>query len=795
MSTPQKYKNYRLYLLLAIVILIPIFIIKQLYFPVQNIDSNEAKFVGRQACAECHETEMTEFMGSHHDLAMDVANDSTVLGNFNNAELHRSNGEVNKAYKRDGKFFVVTDGEDGNMKEYEVKYVFGANPLQNYLVEFPGGRLQVLALTWSVRDSAWYYMADSIPQYANINHKDWLHWTNQAQNWNSMCAYCHTTGFNLGYNPETDSYHTTFSEIDVSCEACHGPASNHIKWANMPEYAQKNVENYGLISKTSGINNEEYVEMCARCHSRRGTFGDQEPHNLSMYNFMQMVLPTMPQWHVDGQIKDEDYVVASFMQSKMFQRGVQCSDCHNVHSGERKLEGNALCLQCHNADDYDTYKHHHHKNAGENGDAVTSLYGDKYDVGSGTQCVNCHMPAQYYMGVDLRNDHSFRVPRPDLSDELDSPNACTQCHGDKTNKWAADKIKDWHGTQYKHHWGEDILNAVNGKEDADSSLLKIIDSAPEVYPNIVRATALSNLNPLKNKDILYRYLTNENDMLRNTAISTVVVNTKEDAERILPLLRDSQRSIRLATISKLINYSPSDIPEKYQSDFRLVLEDYGEMQKYNATFPLGKYNLGIYYTLKSKIAENEKDSINLSKQAEKYFNSAHVQDTAMVEFAQHLAYFYNGKEDYKKAIEYFKKCLALIPDNAQLHYDLGLVQLAQAGQQMALQPATTLAAKKLIYDEGLKSLEKAIDLEPNNILFNYNNISQVYLFYGDLNKSELVLKDAINNRPENIADYVNLFNFYIQTRNKEKSEYLANDIVRRFPNDVNAQQLKNWEMR
>lgn len=794
--TSDKQRTYRLYLLLLIAVLIPLFVVKQLFFPNTTEIMGEPQYVGRETCLECHETEMNDFMGSHHDLAMDVANDSTVLGDFNQAELHRSNGEVNKAYKRQDKFFVVTDGEDGSMKEYEVKYVFGHYPLQTYLVEFPGGRLQVLPLTWSSRDDAWYYMADSIPQYANVDHNDWLHWTNQAQNWNSMCAYCHTTGFEKNYDPETDTYNSTWTEIDVSCEACHGPASNHIKWANMPEYAQKDWDNYGLVTKTSGLdNNEQYVEMCARCHSRRGTFSDQEPHNICTYDFMQMDLPQEPQWYVDGQIHDEDYVVASFMQSKMFQRGVQCNDCHNVHSGERKLEGNELCFQCHNPADYDTYAHHHHKYAGEKGDAVTSLYGDVYDVGSGTECVNCHMPAQYYMGVDLRNDHSFRVPRPDLSDELGSPNACVQCHGDETNQWAAQQIEQWHGKPYKKHWGEAIFAATHGDAGSDSALLRIVDSAPEVYPNIVRSTALATLNQEQHADVLYRYLTDEHDMLRSTALNALEVLTDEDAAHIFPLLNDARFSIRALSAMKLMNYPKNRIPKKYLESYKKAVEDYGSLQRYNADFPLSRFNLGSYYFMKSALASNASDSLHWSAEADKSFLAAYQQDTAMSQFALQLAYRFNQEGNLAESAIYFRKYLHAQPNDAQAHYDFGLLLSSVAGQKIGSlgTQKPSLAQKKEFYDEGLQQLEQAIAADPRNPVFNFNNVAQIYMYYGENEKAAQVLTQAVEKRGGQLTDYVNLFNYHVMTRNKQKSEALAQEIVRKFPDDPNVQPLKGWK--
>ena len=263
----KKYKISKNILTIAIILLLPLYLLKQSYFSDNKTTASISEYVGKETCIECHQAEYNDWKGSDHDLAMDYATDSSVLGDFNNAILIRNN-QTHKTYKKDNKFFVLTDGEDGKMHEYEVKYVFGYYPLQQYLVEFPSGRLQTLALTWNSKNKNWYYMADSVYQGMSVTHTNWLHWTNQAQNWNSMCADCHSTNLQKNYNPHTDTYNTTWSEIDVSCEACHGPASKHLEWAKLADYARKDFVNFGLPVKTSGIDNHQYVDNCARCHSR-----------------------------------------------------------------------------------------------------------------------------------------------------------------------------------------------------------------------------------------------------------------------------------------------------------------------------------------------------------------------------------------------------------------------------------------------------------------------------------------------------------------------------------------------
>jgi len=702
----KKYTRLIRLLVVLLLLILPLSAFWELYFsnPSQNVETT-AEYVGKETCIECHEVEYHDWLGSDHDKAMDYATDSTVLGDFDNASLIR-NGQIHKMYKKDGRFFVTTDGEDGSMKEFEVKYVFGYFPLQDYLVEFPGGRLQTLALTWNSKDSSWFYMSDSVYQGMGVNHSNWLHWTNQAQNWNSMCADCHSTHLQKNYDITTDTYHTTWSEIDVSCESCHGPASQHLKWANLADYARKDIKNAGLLIKTSGIDNHQYVDNCARCHSRRGIMGDFDPHSKSIHNHVSPSLPMEPNWHIDGQIKEEDYVYASFLQSRMYMEDVQCNDCHNVHSGKLVLQGNDLCLQCHKANDYDTPSHTFHKTYGEEGEGLISQAGVKFEVGSGTQCINCHMHGQNFMGVDYRRDHSFRIPRPDLSIKNGSPNACNQCHKDKTNEWAQAYIEQWFGKSRPFQYGEAFSAAIHQDKDADRRLKSIYYD--ELYSTTIRSVALNYMsNSHMNDSILREALQSIEPKLRITAVKKFAIRSQQDLMDILPLLNDEAKGVRMEVISKIASLDTNLIPKKYREVYNLVMAERLEVLKYNADFPVGKFNFGNYYY-------QQKDY----KNAEKYYLKAIEQDDELYVAKVNLSHLYSTIGEPKKAEIILAECVKSHPKDGNALYDYGLI-----------------LSENRKYEESLKQLLKASDLLPQNARVDYN-ISKLYEFFGDKAKAE-----------------------------------------------------------
>ena len=331
-------------------------------------------------------------------------------------------------YRKNGDYFVRTDGPDGKLHDYPIKYTFGWAPLQQYLIEFPGGRLQCLGIAWDNRPAEqggrrWFHLYPD----EKIDHKNRLHWTGRDQNWNYQCAECHSTDLQKHYNLETDSFKTTWAEIDVACEACHGPGARHVALAKGQSGGQTATRDSGtgllvdlkdrdggawIIDSGTGVPSRRSVprtshtkiEMCARCHSRRGQIHAEYSHGNTLGNTHRLSRLEEPLYHSDGQIKEEVYVYGSFIQSSMYRAGVTCTDCHDAHSLRLKAEGNLLCAQCHQAQRYDTVDHHRHP------------------IGSaGATCIACHMPQQAYMVIDDRADHSIRVPRPDLSLKLGTP--------------------------------------------------------------------------------------------------------------------------------------------------------------------------------------------------------------------------------------------------------------------------------------------------------------------------------------------------------------------------------------
>jgi tetratricopeptide (TPR) repeat protein len=673
--------------LLVIVLSIPVYLAREQ----QRADPDganypaEARFVGRDQCADCHEAAYDAWTGSHHDLAMAEAADDTVVGDFDDAVFEHA-GVTSRFYRRDGGFFVHTEGSGGEMGEFEVRYTFGIEPLQQYLVPFPGGRLQVLPTAWDTEQKRWFFM------YAgeDIAADDWMHWTRNAQNWNGMCAECHSTHLQKNYDPESRTFNTTWSEIDVSCEACHGPASGHVEWAEIDPMGRPELENYGLVVSSSGIDHRQQVEMCAPCHSRRAETGDYDHLQVDL---MENQLPSLlleGLYHPDGQILEEVYVWGSFVQSKMYQNGVRCSDCHDVHSLELHREGNELCLQCHRADTYDVYEHHFHKKIHE---------GEPSD---GALCIRCHMPEQTYMGVDERADHSLRIPRPDLSLEIGVPNSCSQsgCHDDKDLQWSADAYTEWYGQARKPHFGTIFHAARNGDPAALDGLLQVAEST--LYPALVRATALSLLQSYSDPKaitLMQRALVDEEAILRHTAVMSMPMeNPRAFIEQLAPLLFDSVRTVRMAASSRLAGIDRNLFKPYQLEQLDLALAEYVESMRANLDFAASGMNLAMLLSQQGENQETER----LLREVLKDYPEQH-------DAAYSLALLLVGLNRADEGLEYLGRASKGLPRRSRVHYNYGLL-LAQMGEESQAEGA----------------LQKALALEPANMDYLYALVDFYY---------------------------------------------------------------------
>ncbi len=687
-------------------------------------------YVGRDRCVECHEDENAAFLGSDHDRAMDVAADSTVLGDFSGAEA-RANGVTARFDRRDGRFFVTTDGPDGAQHRYEVRYTFGVRPLQQYLVAMDGGRLQRLPWSWDSRPredggGRWFHVYGDLP----IGSSDLLHWTRPSQNWNRMCAECHSTRLEKNYDPGTASYRSTWAEIDVSCEACHGPASGHLAWAAKNEKKRRQNDRPHddprgfptrlhdaaggtwlrrpeavTASRTAATTSTE-LNVCARCHAHRlpihpFRYGDA---------FLDAYAPSVlrdPLYYPDGQVREEVYVYGSFLQSRMYAAGVLCTDCHEPHSTRLRAEGDDLCSRCHDPGRFATKRHHFHESSS-----------------AGARCVSCHMPETTFMQVDARRDHSFRIPNPAISGQIGSPDACTACHTDKTVRWAAEKMAAWYGRRRvergREPFGPVFAAALQGAPSARDQLIRI--AGQEKQSGIVRATALSLLRRFPGAAslaALQRGVSDDDPLVRREAAAAVDFLSPADRQPILaPLLRDSVRAVRLAAAHALAGAPRSHVSPEAKELLEKGLREYEESLRFMLDDPAANVRLGDFYATRGEAAKAEAA----------YLRAIDMEPAYVIAYVN-LADYYESQHRDEAGRTILLRGLRRSPRNGALHFALGLACIRTDRRQ-----------------EGIEHLASSVSLEPANPRFAHA-YALALAEAGASDRARTILESALERNP------------------------------------------------
>jgi tetratricopeptide (TPR) repeat protein len=657
-----------------------------------------AEFIGGAACASCHAKEHEAWQGSHHDRAMAEAIEATVLGNFANAKFSHA-GVTSTFFRRDGRFFVNTDGPDGRLADCEIRYTFGVTPLQQYLVEMPGGRLQALGIAWDARPAKtggqrWFHLYPD----RTLKAGDPLHWTGIDQTWNYQCADCHSTNLRKNYDEKTDRYATTWTDVDVGCEACHGPGSNHVAWAKKEGDGQRHQADKGLtvvLDERRGVGwaidaatgnaarsrpreTSREIETCARCHARRGQFTDAWHAGNRLADGYRAALIEPGLYWDDGQQRDEVFNHGSFLGSRMHARGVTCSDCHDPHSGRTRAPGNAVCAQCHLPAKYDTASHHHH------------APGSK-----GAECTACHMPTTTYMVVDPRHDHGFRVPRPDRTVSLGTPNACNQCHTDKKPEWAAAAIKSWypHPKPGYQTFAEAFALAGRGAPGALQALVAV--AADRELSGFVRAGAIRRLGPYLSPATLPTIRTALGDADSQVRAAAVGVLSGADAGlrgQLLPgLLGDPVRQVRMDAARALAGEPESRLPPQERARFSSALDEYVAAERFNVDRPEGRANLGNLHAVQGRFDE-----------AVAAFRGALALDPSFEQAALNLADLYRSRGLEGEADRTLREVLKRNPRSAPARFALGLSLTRQSRAA-----------------EALKELAEAAKLAPENTRFAY----------------------------------------------------------------------------
>ncbi len=721
----------------------------------------EPAYLSSTRCASCHQDAYKAWSHSHHSWAWRPAHPQNVLGDFDNTAFEYR-GVRSQFTSQDGRYFVTTRGPDNRDATYEITWTVGVTPLQQYLIKQDDGRLQALDIAWDTEKKRWFHLFPD----QKLDNDPGLHWTGPYKNWNARCATCHVTGFTKGYQPHDNRYQSAWSETGVGCEACHGPGEAHVAWAEQGNVSSlapfTSVDAKGLTVSLSADNPKGETELCAVCHSRRESLGaDSSPPGEPFSDHYRLALLREGLYHADGQIQDEVYVYGSFLQSKMHARGVRCSHCHQPHGTKLVAEGNAVCTQCHNLEGnsnfptlvpalYDSPKHHHHPSGSE-----------------AARCVSCHMPSQTYMVVDPRRDHSFRVPRPDLSVKLGVPNACNDCHAVQSPQWAYDQIQTWfpNGQHQKPHYGE-ALHAGRLHLD-ETSIAALVDLARnDTEPAIARASALELLAPAASPAVAGRalpLLEDPSSLVRSAALG--LFNAAQPSARTKysgPLLDDPVRSVRIAAARQVVGIPTHDLSPDDRAIVNTAVREYQDSLSAQADFPEVQLNL-------ARFAER----VGKNKTAAQSLHAALTLDPKLPEAWIRLVLMKIEAQRFEEAKQTLQQAVAEVPDSGALYQLLGRV-LVRLNDESAAVDALAKASRMMPEDLEVR-------VEYLSLLTKLNKHRDVFASLAELNTAWRFDPQVL---------YLLAFN-YFQVGEMDKAHHVAQELANRHPQHNLNQHLQS----
>lgn len=612
-------------------------------------------------CVDCHKPETEKWLISQHASAnrpVDATLDDAAFDPPHEVVHGTLTSTVRKV---DGRYEIVTPGPDGTRQVFEPQGVIAISPLRQYLLPLGRGALQASQLAYDPRSNEWF----DVYQGENRQPHEWGSGMGRGMTWNVQCAYCHMTNLQKNYDPESDTYHTAWDELAISCAECHGDLTEHTRRHRADD-----------PPPSSQLTTNQYMHACAACHTRRGELvGDFEPGDNFFDHFRASLVNAPGIYYADGQIRDEDFEFGSFMMSKMHDKGVTCLDCHDSHSGENLFtaENNTLCLVC-------------HAPPGNRGaipiDPVAHSFHQADNRGS--LCIECHMSETSYMVRDPRRDHGFTSPDPVLTRDLGIPNACNKCHNTKpeeTVDWAIEWVEKWYGDKMNGRRARKRAYLVHrAREEGDETVVPELLALAKEEENVAwKHSLLLLLQPWSRQTDVFAFalqsLKHEHELVRSAAVQ-VLAGAPGTEGLLRALLEDPVRLVRLDAAWALAGRLQPAHPAH---------QELMQSLEFHSDQPWGAARRAQLAAAEQRFPDAEKW---IRRAASWDQGSAHVQHM--------LGTILNYVGKQTEAMEAFKQALKMDPENRDHPYALALL----SGEMGRTQ-------------DTLKYLVEAVRIDPN----------------------------------------------------------------------------------
>jgi predicted CXXCH cytochrome family protein len=669
-------------------------------------------FVGSTACAPCHQAQTQAYLGSHHEKALVKPSAELTKARFDGSHFSSKLGGTTKFSIKDGAPLVSTLDAAGKAATFPISYVSGVWPLEQYVVATERGKLQSLGVVWDSRTAReggakWLHVYGA----GGIAPSDTLFFTGSAQNWNHVCADCHSTLVERRYDPAADSFDTRWAELSVGCEACHGPGAEHVRTAKAGSAAPFGVKlrrSEPWLPSTTGsptprTQEGAEVEVCAPCHSRRTPLKEGFLASDPFLDSFEPDLLRAGRYHADGQVEGEVYEWGSFIQSRMYRSGVRCSDCHDPHSAKLYAPGNTLCVRCHESTRFDVAAHSHHT------------------AGKAPLCVDCHMPPATFMQIDERRDHSIRIPRPDHSVLYGTPNACNGCHTKESATWARDSVAKWFpSSQRRAHFVDALGRDRQGALDAAPALRHLVEDAS--VPTIARATALERLGeyatPKTLQTLRETLQSSETLVVYGAVLGAAQLPPPERLSLLTPVIDHRTRLVRIAVGKALAGAPASELSPQARAALERAFSEVEQSFRVSASRPETLVEQSAFELARGKLPQ-AKASLETALRLQPCLPEAYL----------NLADLERQGGNEPLAERALRAALTCNPQNAAAHHALGL-WLVRAHRT----------------NDALVSFKKAVELRPADARFSYV-LAVALAGTGEREQAIRLLETTLKNRP------------------------------------------------
>ena len=412
----------------------------------------DADYVKSRSCLACHTDHFTSWSRTYHSRMTQEARPGSVQGDFERNNTFEYLGVRARMERHGGLFSMTLAYPDGRSETHHIDRTVGSRRIEQYLTRKPGQYVR-LPLAYDLVNRRWMSLNGSFFSPDGDNYFE-----HQTQ-WDSNCVFCHNVKAQPNMEVSLQKFNTEVAELGIACGACHGAAAEHADAASSP--LTRSLWRLSGGSETHIVNpsklaSERSMMVCGHCHGQRipaemgliqEIFRSGDPYNAGedLTHFYKAVTKETRvgdysfanRFWLNGSPRLTAYEYQGILRSRCFTGGgsdhkINCLTCHSMHTGDPKGQltdenrTDKPCISCHQE-----YKEVQ---------ALAAHTGHKPES-SGSRCYNCHMPRVVYGVMSVHPTHDITVPDPQLTVTAAVPNACNQCHLDKSLNWTIGAAK------------------------------------------------------------------------------------------------------------------------------------------------------------------------------------------------------------------------------------------------------------------------------------------------------------------------------------------------------------------